>query len=229
MTTFEKVIKNTFRFVGLDIRLQKRTNVDFWTTDKAFQSLYRQLGDNVLLSEVRCFILWQFVKVAARREGEAAEIGVYQGGTARLLSKTLSNTGKTLHLFDTFSGMPATDPSRDIVQEGDFRDTSLQTVREYLGDCENVEFHPGFFPDTGRVVEAKRFSFVHIDVDIYQSVKDCCEFFYPRMSPGGIMLMDDYGSRNCPGVRQAAEEFFHNKLEFPCYLPSGQSIVIMES
>ena len=43
---------------------------------------------------------------------------------------------------------------------------------------------------------------------IYKSTKDCLEFYYPRLSPGGVILCDDYNSRTWPGVKKAVDEYF---------------------
>ncbi len=158
--------------------------------------------------------------------GDAAEVGVYKGGTARLLSMTLKNTGKVIHLFDTFSGMPVADPVRDIHRQGDFSDISIDKVKAYLKDCRNVRFHQGIFPETAGNLEDETFCLVHVDADIYRSVLDCCRFFYPRMQAGGIMVFDDYGFLTCPGAKDAVDEFFKQKPENPCYLPTGQCIVV---
>jgi O-methyltransferase len=122
--------------------------------------------------------------------------------------------------------MPPTDPAKDIHREGDFSDTSLESVKKYLKDCNNVRFYQGFFPDTSIPIINLQFCFVHIDVDIHKSVMDCCKFFYPRMVIGGTMVFDDYGFLGCPGAKKAVDEFFSNKTEFPCYLPTGQCFII---
>jgi O-methyltransferase len=67
---------------------------------------------------------------------------------------------------------------------------------------------------------------VHIDVDIYQSVSDCCAFFYPRMLAGAIMILDDYGFVTCPGVKPAVDAFLADKPETPVYLPTGQCMIV---
>lgn len=157
--------------------------------------------------------------------GDVAEIGVYKGGTAKLISKVVAGTNKTVHIFDTFQGMPPTDPSKDLYKEGDFSDTSLDSVKEYLRDCNNIRFYQGIFSDTSGPVINLQFSFVHIDVDIYKSVLDCCKFFYPRMVKSGIMLFDDYGSLRCPGAKMSVDEFFSDKAEYPSYLPTGQCFI----
>ena len=70
-----------------------------------------------------------------------------------------------------------------------------------------------------------KISFAHIDVDIYRSTLDCCTFIYPRLSPGGFIICDDYGFPSCPGARTAIDEFFANKPEVPLVLPTGQAVI----
>lgn len=196
-----------------------------WDQDALFQALMCEVSGNTLVDSTRCFMLFQFARQVSRIPGDIAEVGVYRGGTARLLAKTVEPAGKGVHLFDTFSGMPAVDESKDLHQKGDFQDTSLEAVKSLLSDCGNVHFHPGWFPLTAKPVDANSFCFVHIDVDIYRSVMDCCTFFYPRLQSGGIMVFDDYGFRSCPGAKLAVDEFFSDKFELPCYLPTGQCFV----
>jgi O-methyltransferase len=197
-----------------------------WESDPAFRRLMAEVVGHSLVDDVRCFMLYQYARHTAALAGDVAEIGVYRGGTARLLARTLAGA-KTIHLFDTFAGMPRTDPRRDVHHfEGDFDDTSLAEVQRYLGDCEGLVFHAGRFPETTAPVRDHRFALVHVDVDIYRSVLDCCEFFYPRMERGGIMLFDDYGFLSCPGAKMAVDEFFADKPERPCYLPTGQCFTI---
>ena len=143
-----------------------------------------------------------------------------------MISKTASKTDKTVHLFDTFSGMPPTDPEKDVHMEKDFNDTSFESVKFFLKDCENLKFYPGFFPETAAPVKDKSFSFVHVDVDIYKSVKDCSDFFYTRTTRGGVIVYDDYGFVSCPGALKGVDEFYTDKPETPIYIPTGQAFVI---
>ena len=198
-----------------------------WETDPGFQTLYAEIKHRTLVDVMRCHILYQLSQQVATLPGLAAEIGVYQGGTARLLAKALARTGSSLHLFDTFAGMPETDAEKDWHKAGDFADTSLASVQAFLADCHDVQFHPGFFPQTVTPELAQsEFRFIHVDVDIFSSVTDCCVFFYPRMPAGGIMIFDDYGFLTCPGAKEAVDAFFADRPEQPCYLPTGQAVVI---
>ena len=171
-------------------------------------------------------MLYQFSKQVECLPGEVAEVGVYRGGTAKLLAQLFSHKNKAVHLFDTFSGMPQTDPNKDLLRKGAYAHTSLERVKELLEKYSNVEFHQGFFPDTATPITNTEFCLVHIDVDIYKSVMDCCHFFYRRMTNGGVMVFDDYGFLSCPGAKTAVDEFFSDKDEYPIYLPTGQCFII---
>jgi O-methyltransferase len=149
---------------------------------------------------------------------------VYKGGTAKLLAQ--ASLQKTVHLFDTFSGMPATDAVLDSHRTGDFGDTSLATVRDHLRECSNVRFYQGLFPSTAGPIDEMQFSMVHVDADIYESVRACCRFFYPRMGKNAVLVFDDYGFPTCLGARKAVDEFFSDKPEVPFYLPTGQCLVV---
>lgn len=219
--TIEMALKYAFTKLGWQIQLAP---LSLWDADEAFAALARQTDGYTIMDRTRCFMLYQFARQAREIEGEIAEVGVYKGGTARLIAKVVAGTPKTVHLFDTFSGMPETDAARDTVLKDDFSNTSFDAVRRFLSDCPNVRLHPGVFPATAPPASGLRFCLVHIDVDIHRSILDCCDFFYPRMQRGGIMVFDDYGHPDCPGVKPAVDGFFADKPERPYYLPTGQCV-----
>lgn len=208
--------------LGYQVRIRRRGMPQLlWDQDEAFLAALREVLPRSLVDEERCHILWQLAHQACALPGRLAEVGVYQGGTAKLLAHVALPRGKALHLFDTFTGMPATDPTRDIHVEGQFADTSLAAVRSFVGGSPLIHFHPGRFPETAGPLTNCQFCLVHVDVDIYQSVRDCCEFFYPRLVPGAFLIFDDYGFASCPGARMAVDEFFTGKAERPLYLSTG--------
>jgi O-methyltransferase len=196
-----------------------------WQTDAAFLALLAEVEGRTLVDPVRLFVLWQLARRACRLEGDWAEVGVYRGGTARLLGRVAASR-RQVHLFDTFAGMPEADAARDHHVAGDFADTSLAAVRDYLRDLAGMHLHPGLFPETGAAVAGRRFSLVHVDADLHRSVAACCAFFRPRLVPGGVLVFDDYGFLSCPGAKQAVDEHCAVRDEVPIYLPTGQALVI---
>jgi O-methyltransferase len=197
-----------------------------WRGLDPFRGAYDEIQARSLVGPEAAWTLYSLARQALAVEGDFVEAGVYRGGTARMLRRLLDTTrGKRLHLFDTFAGMPKTDRQRDFHKEDDFDDTSVDAVSSFVGRDEWIEYHPGFIPDTFRGQEGLRFAFAHIDVDIYQSIIDCCEFIYPRVNSGGIILFDDYGVASCPGARAAVDAFFGDKPEVPLVLRTGQAVV----
>ncbi len=156
--------------------------------------------------------------------GEMAEVGVYAGASAKLICEARGD--KPLHLFDTFEGLPsAADQDRGVYDgKPGMYACSLESVRCYLQSYPNVNFHKGLFPDTAGPIEDRKFAFVHFDVDLYESTLACLKFFYPRMTPGGIMLSHDYSL--LAGVRQAFTEFLQDTPEKLVELPTTQCMVI---
>jgi hypothetical protein len=170
--------------------------------------------------------LFSLVRATAKLGGCMAEVGVYQGASARLIRE--ADTSRPLHLFDTFEGLPEPAASDTKVLWGRFRkgqfSWSLEDVSKYLADCAKVHFHKGLFPATGEAVKDERFSFVHSDVDLYSSTRGVLEFFYPRLLPGGIIISHDFAT--CRGVREAIEEFFKDLPEPVIELPGDQAMVV---
>jgi O-methyltransferase len=161
-------------------------------------------------------------RAASKLPGDFAELGVYQGASAKLICQMKGE--RTLHLFDTFEGLPAPgpfDPPEFV--EGGFR-CSQESVSQYLSDYANVQFHPGVFPGTAARVADRRFAFVNLDVDLYESTYQALEFFYPRMVTSGIILSHDYAGAK--GVRKAFDEFFESKEEVVMPLLGNQCMVI---
>ena len=162
-------------------------------------------------------------------EGSLAELGVYKGTTAKLLHTLLPE--RRLWLFDTFAGFDARDLARESsgnARSFRFDDTSAEAVARYLGDSPLVRLCPGYFPATAtQVPQNERFALVHLDADLYQPTRDALEFFYPRVVPGGLMIVHDYSSLGWPGIAEAVDGFFADKPESPVLVPdkSGTAIV----
>jgi O-methyltransferase len=238
--TVKQFLKTTIQAAGFEVRRLPRADDGAAADDipdaalyqpvfspwrsPAFAAKYAPIAPYTLVAADRCHILCSLADQASGLPGEVWECGVYRGGTAMLLADRLAATGRTLRLFDTFEGMPETNAARDWHKPGDFKDTSIESVRSRVNGA-GVQFHKGLIPETFRGLESSRIAFAHVDVDIYSAVRACCEFIFPRLSVGGIMVFDDYGYRTCPGARAAVDEFFRGQLTVPLVLPTGQAIV----
>lgn len=167
-----------------------------------FPTAYEEGRWYTLLSRASCQVLFDEARACRRLEGHFAELGVYRGGSARIIERAV---GRGIHLFDTFAGIPGTALPTDGYKAGDFA-ASYSSVRAFLSTC-RVTLWEGLFPGTAEQFVGERFAFVFVDVDIEQSVADALAFFVPRLSPGGTILFDDWGDPRCPGVKKAILEY----------------------
>lgn len=179
-----------------------------------------------LMSAFECFTLHSLAKACGRMPGEIAEVGCYRGASTKLICEAVGgvHSNKTVHVFDTFEGLPkSSPPDRGIHDENQYA-CSLESVREYLQPYSNVRYYKGIFPATSEPVNDLQFSFVNCDVDLYEGTLGCLEFFYPRLVPGGILMSHDYSMLN--GVKQAFTEFLADKPESAVELPTSQCMLV---
>jgi len=151
--------------------------------------------------------------------GDVAECGVYQGASLIPMAiwATQHNIPKTFFGYDSFEGFPdsiAEDQNMggaDIEgkRPGGMNETSLELVASKLKlfHLGNVRLRKGLFSDTLNQDSWLRFSLAHLDCDIYDSYTECLNFFYPRMSVGAVILLDEYNDPPWPGCNKAVDEF----------------------
>jgi|SRR5665213_477616 len=162
--------------------------------------------------------------------GNVVELGVFRGNSAFLLSKFAQRINTTCYLFDTFEGFDERDlTGRDAnFKKSDFSDTSLETVRDLVGDNNNTIYVKGYFPDSlSQVDSVDELILVHLDCDLEKPIADALKYFYPRLKRGGFLIMHDHSSYYWTGARNAIDQFFKDKLEFIVPIPdkSGTCVV----
>lgn len=153
-----------------------------------------------LIGKVALQVIEEAVEKTRHLPYDMAEFGVFQGGSAKIISQAAPE--KTLHLFDTFTQQPFDDVVVPGFKAGNFQ-VSLSDVLEYLKDLK-VEYHVGVFQEIS--LPEIQYSFVHIDSDLYQNISAGIDYFYPRLVQGGIIVFDDFDNENCGGVRLALTE-----------------------
>jgi len=192
-----------------------------WRNDFEFLKEVRLLPCNDRQLE-RLYVVKQLAEYCSTIEGDFAECGAYLGSSAFFIAKQRS---KKVYLFDSWEGL--SDPTIQdgtYWKKGDLR-SDLEKAMQNLRHFENVEYLKGWIPSRFNEVQNKTFSFVHIDVDIYEPTKDSLNFFWERLTPGGVLICDDYGFENCPGARKAMDDFFAGFSKI-ISLPTGQGMVI---
>jgi hypothetical protein len=168
-----------------------------------------------LVTPLNLYFLHELAERVGRLEidGDIVECGVYRGGSAAVLGWSMMRLGgaRKLWLFDSFAGMPPAGErdgefSRGL--EGGYVGSELQTrqLLERVGvPPDRYEIVKGLFADTFATVEAPPVALLHVDCDFYEPVKLTLEKFYPRVTAGGFVVLNDYGIYK--GAKDATDEF----------------------
>ena len=167
-------------------------------------------------------------------DGAIVECGVWRGGSMMAIARTLLATGgseRELFLFDTFEGMPAPRPD-DVDFLGRSGSALLQeskvlTHEEQLNSLllayapldhvqsnmlrtgypkERIHFVKGRVEDTIPAEAPDTISLLRLDTDWYESTRHELIHLFPRLSRGGVVIIDDYG--HWRGSRRAVDEYF---------------------
>jgi len=208
-----------------------------WETARKNQLVPKDLiraADNYA-DKVRFFCIWLQVERIRKEKipGSFAELGVYKGETARLIH--LMDTERAFHLFDTFKGFSPSDLEQETGEAAsytpkNFRDTDREEVLKTIGgDPSKLIIHSGYFPDSAGGAENELFAFVSMDADLYKPTLAGLDFFYPRLSPSGVIIIHDYNHK-WEGLKRAVDEFCAAIPETPVLIPDLQgSIMIVKS
>jgi O-methyltransferase len=175
----------------------------------------------MLLTPVEAYQLYAAATAVRKIPGDAAEVGVFRGASAKLIRSALPD--KRLHLFDTFEGLPEPQPVDGDLRSGQFS-CGLDEVKSFLGSEVDTCFHVGIFPSSAGPAKERTFAFVHLDVDLYDGTLSALNWFYSRMQAGGIIITHDYVV--LPGPTKAFDEFFREKPDPIIELSGSQCMAV---
>lgn len=201
-----------------------------WWQNREFTRFLDRFDELSVLNTDKKWMVHQVLRWVAHVPGDTAECGVFRGATSYLIcaaNRRAVDGTKTHHLFDSFAGLSdpgATDGTHWA--KGDLA-CGIDEVRAALAEFPNVAFHPGWIPERFAEVAEKRFSFVHVDVDLAEPTRQSIEFFYPRMERGGIIVCDDYGLTTCRGATDTVDQFLADKPEKMLVLPDGGGVLMV--
>lgn len=198
-------------YASHNLCMTSKTPKPRWKYNSDFLKKIKNVRENSRESMGEFFNLYCTALATKNILGDMAIVGVHCGGDSLLIART-KKEDVTLHLFDMFEeGMPSSNSLYDrdrhgneLMEAGKYT-SSFQHVKSLVSDYKNVNIYPGFFPKTAEIIKDKKFRWVHLDADLYQTTIDGLHFFSQRMSPGGIILSHDYW--NLPAVKAACDEF----------------------
>ncbi|OQX28568.1 MAG: hypothetical protein B0D92_08240 [Spirochaeta sp. LUC14_002_19_P3] len=199
--------------------------------DSGFMELWRQAEPYTMISIERAWALAQAAVYVCRSNiaGDVVECGVWRGGSCLLAAQILANENnseKNLWLYDTFEGMPEPGGEDCIASSGQpvkeknpqgWWAVSLKAVKQNLRDstlaADRFKFIQGRVEDTLKTRYPEQISLLRLDTDWYESTRCEMEVLYPRLSSGGVLIIDDYG--HFTGARKAVDEYFQHRGIIP--------------
>lgn len=197
-----------------------------WWQDTDFNAYLRRFGEQDGNNIDRRYAVAQLLRLVDAVPGDTAEVGVFQGAMSWLMLQA-GQGRRHHHIFDSFEGLSAPRPVDGDHWQGGALACAEDVVRANLAAfVGNFSTYKGWVPARFPEVAELHFSFVHIDVDLYEPTRDSMAFFYPRTSPGGIIVCDDYNFTSCPGATRAVDEFLADRPERMVGLSGGGGFLV---
>jgi O-methyltransferase len=229
----ERFFRNLLRPMGLHVMDRRERTSDM---DPKALEIMAMVKPYTMTSPERQFSLIEAVRHVERATipGDIVECGVWRGGGMMAAAYTLMSLGakRYLHLFDTFEGMSAPTehdvdwsgqsaaPQFERTKQGSgsaWCDASIEDVQQNIArtgyDARLVNFVKGKVEDTIPASAPAQIALLRLDTDWYESTSHELVHLYPRLAPGGVLIIDDYGFWQ--GSRRATDEYFESNKPRP--------------
>ncbi len=188
----------------------------------------------------RFYNTMQFFSQTIGMEGKIIECGCFKGLSSYIMCRytqsfDVNYTGDDFVIVDSFEGLSQPTSEDSIGQDdqgedkffvgGGFFATPMDQVKSALKSFSEISYVKGWVPDVLHQLPDHEYKFVHIDLDLYTPIKGALEYFYPKVVPNGIIVIDDYGSLHWPGAKKAVEEFCEKENIKFLSITSGQGVI----
>lgn len=214
------------------LMIQQSLMASFDDMDPGFREILEFVKPYTMTSVERLYGLYKTVEfiVKAKIPGDLLECGTWRGGSMMLVAKTLltfGDTSRTLYLYDTFEGHPKPDAEKDVDMWGnraisewvnyaktdetsDWAYVSLEEVQTNMAltgyPQDKIRYVKGMVEKTAAANAPAAVAMARLDTDWYESSRVGLEVFWPILSNGGALIVDDYGHYR--GQREAVDAFF---------------------
>jgi hypothetical protein len=230
--SIRRAVRRMVRSVGYDlVRYQGPASEHPPDFSSLHKSIIRKVRPYTMTSQERLYALLEAVRhiTTSGVPGSIVECGVWKGGSmmaAALMLGELERADRDLYLFDTFDGMPrpkaidATfegEPASDIFEALKTGDDSSAYCRAQFQEVHDALVSTGYPQERISMIKGKveetipgsapdSIALLRLDTDWYESTRHELEHLFPRLSPGGVLIIDDYG--HWQGCKRAVDEYF---------------------
>jgi O-methyltransferase len=226
----EMIIRKIANLLGLDIVRYSNAGIANNHISSELLNIYEKVKPYTLTSKERVISLCEATQYVHKNniEGDIVECGVWRGGSMLAVAETLiicNNTSKSLYLYDTFDGMPP--PSKNdtdmngmkaeyLLKNASKSDNksiwcyaSLDDVKSVLSTSDypssKIHYIKGMVEQTIPKNLPDKISILRLDTDWYESTKHELNHLFPRLTKGGVLILDDYG--HWQGAKKAVDEY----------------------
>ncbi len=236
-TNYTLVDKNSWEpFLNID------NNSIFKIYNEAIKKSQSEYSDS-FLKQLRFYSLFEIVKniLLKKNYENFAECGCWKGHSSYGISILLEQYkfNKKFFIFDSFEGGLSNKTKNDvnmkryiqnkdeIMKQKNYFYSKFEDVKDLMQPFNFVKIYKGWVPDVFKEIKEEKFSFVHIDLDLYDPTLKSIEFFFNKLTYGGIIICDDYNSSDFPGAKLAIDNFIKDKKFSLFYeVPLGGCIII---
>jgi SAM-dependent methyltransferase len=173
-------------------------------------------------------ILWAAGR-AAQLQGAFVECGTGKGFMASAICEYLGWTNRDFYLFDTFKATtvdPATGMQSDDGERLHYYAEGDASVRANFAEWPGVKLVVGRIPKTLSTVKIDKVAFMHLDMNYWEPEEHALRHFWPRLVPGGFVILDDYGFEGCEKQRDTADRVAAELGTAVLVLPTGQGMLV---
>ncbi|MDO8289821.1 MAG: TylF/MycF/NovP-related O-methyltransferase [Parvibaculum sp.] len=182
-------------------------------------------------------LVWA-ARIGLSLDGDFVECGTFRGDMAAFICAMcdIAQARKAFHLFDSFDGFsPSLSSEDDYPGNNGFLNYSNQfykktglyeSVLSRFQDSPQVKVHKGFLPEALKGNAPDKVSFLHVDLNSWRAELGCLNVLYDRVTPGGIIIFDDYGWKLFGKQKEAADQFMSSRGNAVLELPTGQGLVV---
>lgn len=216
-------------------------------SDPAFQAAFAKLSTSTGQTQYNApdGIAWRLntlvwaARSALRVPGDFVECGVFEGEMSWLVSQVvdLEAAGRTFYLYDTFDGFSSKYSSAETdyphnprvfdLHDEVYRQPHLHgKVVELFADQPNVRVIKGVVPDVLHENSPEQIAYLHIDMNSPGPEIAALELLFDRVSPGGVIVLDDYGWLVHRAQKAADDAFFADRGYEILEMPTGQGLVV---
>ncbi len=187
------------------------------------------VSDQVSKDEVR-IILRELARTLSV-PGDVVELGCYVGTTSLYLQRALLGGGKTLHVYDSFAGLPQkssydASPSGEQFKPGELAATKATFIAHFKrANLPLPIIHKAWFGDLTAADMPARICFAYLDGDFYESIMDSLRVIWPQLQPGAVIVIDDYHNLALPGAQRAVDDWLRTH---PARLQVQASLAIIQ-